>query len=342
MGKHLAQLNAATLPVFEFELGDEGQERKAPTEFRLLRAGVNATDKGDFLFDEDAAAAVMACWREKGVELMADWEHQSMCQPPVEAPASATWVPEVRNGELWATSVKWTLRAKQRIEAKEYRYFSPAFLHDPKTGRVQRLINFALTNNPAMHQLEPLVAASAATDTAGENMEEIKALQAKLAAAQQENEALNAKLSAAATAQTQLTALRSTVHAVTGKGDDAEAIGVLTALKAAHSELTDLKSQLATERTARLSAEFNAALDQASKDGKIPPAQRAFWDGQAKTRGVEDGLAMLKAFCETATALVSDKQVATVPALAQVPAEQARMAASLGISVEAFKKSLTA
>jgi phage I-like protein len=341
------------LPSFEFELGDE---QRAPTEFRLFRAGWNKTDKGDFLFDEDAAASVMAFYRQKGASLMADYEHQSLQSPPIKAPASASeWVPEIRNGELWATGVKWTEPGRAHIEAKEYRYFSPAFQHDAKTNRVLKVVNFALTNNPAMHQLEPLVAATAADPNQGETTmacEECKALTAKLTAYEEECKSLKAQLSSFVDQKkkekaeeeekdeklTALTALRSSVLALAGKDDDASAIGVLTALKASHARLATLEQEVATERLARLTSEFGVSLDQACKDGKVTPAQRPFWEGQAKDLGTEKGLTMLKAFCETATPRVA----ATVTTHAEEPAkaspEMRVMAANMGTDINAFMK----
>lgn len=140
-----------------FELTDS----EPPTEFRIFRAGVNTSDKGPFLFDDLAAESVMAAYAKKAATLTMDYEHQALSDPPIEAPASCfSWKPEVRNGELWATDVKWTERAYGMIKAREYTRFSPAFFSDPKTGRVLRILNVALTNLEALDGIEPLMAAS--------------------------------------------------------------------------------------------------------------------------------------------------------------------------------------
>lgn len=144
--------------VTAFQLADG----KAPSEFRIFKAGQNPSTKGTFLFDEEAAASVMALWAERELDLMMDYEHMSLVKPPIIAPASAKkFVPEVRQGELWATQVQWTERARQMLEDGEYRYFSPAFHFDPETGRIYYLINVALTNNPALNAAAPLMAATA-------------------------------------------------------------------------------------------------------------------------------------------------------------------------------------
>jgi len=151
--------------VYEAMTGAIGldAEGKAPTEFRIFSAGVNTSDKGDILFDDAAAKSVMAAWAKKAAPLTMDYEHQAAADPPVKALAAAySWTPEVRNGELWATNIGWTDEARQEIESRKYNYFSPLFLSDPKTKRVLKVINLALTNTPALDGLQPLIAASAA------------------------------------------------------------------------------------------------------------------------------------------------------------------------------------
>lgn len=49
---------------------------------------------------------------------------------------------------VWATNVKWTAAAAERLDAKEYRYVSPFFGFEKGNGRITRLINVALVNRP--------------------------------------------------------------------------------------------------------------------------------------------------------------------------------------------------
>jgi phage I-like protein len=146
------------------------KDGKAPTAFRIFRAGKNTSDKGTFTFDEDSATKVMAAYERKVGDsdgaLTMDYEHQSLNtilngQP---APNSArAWRPEVRQTsdgpELWAVDVMWTSRAKTYIEEGEYQYISPVF--DAPENHIERVVNLALTNIPALDGLEPLIAASA-------------------------------------------------------------------------------------------------------------------------------------------------------------------------------------
>lgn len=135
-----------------------------PSEFRVFTAGKVDTSKGEFLFDEVAAASVMADYAKQGNELMVDYDHASLAGlsiDPAQAGKSAGWFNlEVRNGELWAVNVRWTPPAHAALSAKEWRYMSPAFQAD-ESGRITSLINVALTNLPATRRLEPLMAANA-------------------------------------------------------------------------------------------------------------------------------------------------------------------------------------
>jgi phage I-like protein len=115
------------------------------------------------LADLQAAAEHQVERKQRGPrELVIDYEHQTF--KGGEAPA-AGWIPdlEVRDTMLWATNVRWTPKAKQRIEDGEYRYVSPAFgqnVIDKLTGKKVRMAvtNVALTNEPFLDELPPLVA----------------------------------------------------------------------------------------------------------------------------------------------------------------------------------------
>lgn len=282
--------------------------RVVPTEFRIFRAGENETEQGTFLFDDEAAASVMEGWGERGIDLTMDYEHQSTVKPPVESPNSATrWVPQIRNGELWATEVKWTDKAYAYLASGEYRYFSPAFTYDTESRRVTRIINVALTNNPAMRAISPLVAASARGT--GAAMDELKAEIEKLKAALEEKDAkikeLETKLEEKAATKddgggdgeaaesvmaalslrsgstaekvakaTALVTLRSNVLALTGATSDAAAVGTINAWKAAQEKVATLSAQVATMEAEKHAAAFNALIEQATTAGKLPPARK--------------------------------------------------------------------
>lgn len=134
-----------------------------PTEFRLFKAGPNETTKGTFLFDAEAATAVMAAAAQRdGVDYPIDLEHLSL-----ESTDSRGFDPDargwfclaVRNGELWAVNVRWTPDGQRRLSERTQRYVSPAFTVDDD-NRVTEIVNVALVAMPATHGTPALVAAN--------------------------------------------------------------------------------------------------------------------------------------------------------------------------------------
>lgn len=130
-------------------------------EVRLFARGVNTSTQGPWLFDDAAAKSVMSHYRRHGSEVMIDYEHLSLdADCPNYDPRAVGWCNlELRNGELYATNIRWTARGKQLVENREARFFSPTFTHD-KEGRAVRLINIALTALPATDGIQALIAAS--------------------------------------------------------------------------------------------------------------------------------------------------------------------------------------
>jgi phage I-like protein len=137
----------------------EGAE--PPTEFRIFKAGENASTKGVFLFDDAAARSVMAAYAAQAVDCMIDLEHGALgdAARPDSGDARGWFKLELRAGELWAVGVKWSPDGARRLAEKCQRYTSPAFLAD-EHNRITELINVALVAMPATHGAAPLVAAS--------------------------------------------------------------------------------------------------------------------------------------------------------------------------------------
>ncbi len=133
---------------------------KPPSEFRLFKFGENRTTQGTFILDPAGLDAVMAAYRDHGVELAIDYEHNTFKTAAAgKAPAAGWFNPEARSDGLWAANVRWTEPATRHLRDKEYRYFSPTFKHDAGR-RVIALLPAALTNFPSSKNQEALVAAS--------------------------------------------------------------------------------------------------------------------------------------------------------------------------------------
>jgi phage I-like protein len=132
-----------------------------PTSFRIFGPGVNATSKGDFVFDAAAARSVMAVYRRAGVDLVIDLEHESL-GPRTRADSGDArgWAKlELRaDGSLWAVDVRWTPDGARRLKDRTQKYISPAFLHETSSGRITELINMGLVAMPATYEAYPLAA----------------------------------------------------------------------------------------------------------------------------------------------------------------------------------------
>lgn len=284
------------------ELAADG---KAPTEFRIFAYGDNPSDKGTFKFDEKAAKLVMSAFAKKGARLTMDYEHQALNAPDNGHPAPnscSSWTPEIRTNaqgkpELWATNCNWTVKAASMIEAREYVYFSPAFETEPESMRVARILNMALTNIPALDNLEPLVAASQGDRPMGKKMT-CKACSKMLRAPTDDDDGDEVACAAHMQSATQLTALsavlalkgdvtgdavtsevraltsfRAGVIATLGVDSFDKAMGEIVALKARAAQVEVLTKQIEDNAVKALSAELDAVLEAAGKSGKMPPAE---------------------------------------------------------------------
>jgi phage I-like protein len=95
------------------------------------------------------AEAVAAAY-DPGKEPQIDIEHSSQQLAPQGLPAPAVgWIAEiaVRDGALWGR-VNWTADGAAAVASRAYRYLSPAFRFDPKTGEVLQIVSAGLTNTP--------------------------------------------------------------------------------------------------------------------------------------------------------------------------------------------------
>ena len=237
-----------------------------PTAFRIFRAGVNETRKGSFTFDDEAAAAVMAAFAEHGMDrLPIDVDHGMLNQSPtLESSKAHGWfVPELRNGELWASDVQWSNAASEALREREFRFISPAF--SAPNGRIMRLLNVALTNLPATQNLEPLVANQSAHrgNNTGETM---KLLLDKLSA-KDEAEALSV-VHGWETTTTELLNITNTKKL-------SDAIEAIKAGRVALSDVVTLTAKVAELEGEKETTQREALITKLNSDGKAPPAMHA-------------------------------------------------------------------
>lgn len=236
-----------------------------PVEFKIWDWGENKTLRGSVVLDEESASEMMAAYKDHGIDLVIDYEHQTFNSEEngQSAPAAGWYKPEVRQDGIWATAVQWTERAREYLKSREYRYFSPSALLDVKTRRPTQLLPMALTNWPATKQIEPLVAKN---EINGER--EMKSVLSALGlkADVEEVEAFSAV--------SKLRDFEKSVLMITNANSTADAVGVLTALKLKAEKADDYAQELAKLKSSTVEKEKAALIDQAILNG-IAPAKRA-------------------------------------------------------------------
>lgn len=100
------------------------------------------------------ALAARLTARHAKVQFNLDYEHQAMLSEQNGQPAPASgWAKafEWRDGVgLFAKDVQWTAKAKEMIEAGEYKYISPVIVFNKDTGEVFDVLNASLVNIPSL------------------------------------------------------------------------------------------------------------------------------------------------------------------------------------------------
>lgn len=118
-----------------------------------------------WFIDAKIAAAVIAEFSAKVNQTVIDYEHQTLMAAKNGMPAPASgWFSNLvwRDDGLYATDVEWTDPAICAIKSKQYKYISPVFLYDKRTGAVKKLLHAALTNNPALDGMDAVAASQLA------------------------------------------------------------------------------------------------------------------------------------------------------------------------------------
>lgn len=284
---------------------------------RLIPAGTfNAprgalAGSGPWFLDAAAAKPIIERAAARSTDLVVDYEHQTLLAEENGKPAPASgWIDhaslEWREDGLYGR-IKWTAAAKAAIDADEYRYLSPVFPYDPKTGTVLDLIHVGLVNNPAIDTPIPALAAarmgSGAYDPTHEedtvDREELIKLLGLAADATDEQitAAINALIKAKADAE----------QAVTAAKNDAEKAVAAAKAGAAKPNMDEYvplavfqeqTQQLAALRASHGESELDTLIKEGLGDGRISGKATAEWlKGQ--------GLAACKSFLATAVPIAA-------------------------------------
>ena len=306
---------------------------RVPLEFRILKPGVNKTRNGDVVFDNESARLVIEEFKTGGVDLPIDLNH-AMADPfaAPETHAALGWfVPEVRDGVLWASQVTWTEDGQEEVESRAWRYTSlwgdiapvdPAATDSPM--RLVRLRTVSVVNRPALLQSVPLVASEATTNPT----EVIMSLSpvAILLSAQDEPAAVQA----VRTMQAQLGDVVSSLKV----SSTAEIPGALQALQLKAASAEALQAKLDEEVAAKAKAEKAALIAKLGDEKKLPPSLIEWANAQSieSLRACGDGAPVLaseqripdaKADKAGASVSLSDEEKQIAKLMGQDPAKVA-------------------
>ncbi|MBU3889855.1 phage protease [Methylosinus sp. KRF6] len=142
-------------PVLEGEALALAAEGGAPEWAQLLPKGPDIVGRDGRRWKLPDAGALVAAFNSRKGPLPIDWEHgQDRLAPQGHPAPAAGWIEalEVRGGELWGR-VGWTAKAKAAIEAREYRFLSPTFLHNRASGEIVSLAGAGLVNRPNLEMV---------------------------------------------------------------------------------------------------------------------------------------------------------------------------------------------
>lgn len=292
--------------------------------------------------DATLAGRVIAAARARGTNIAIDYEHQTLLAAENGQPAPASgWVDpadlEWHDGRgLFAKRVGWTARAAQMIGDREYKYFSPVFEYDKRTGDVVLLRLGALTNNPGLDGMAAVALSrlNPYHDQETPVNETLNALLAALGLPEATSEkdaiagvaALRAKADQVAGLQTEVAALKAQTP------DPAKFVPIAT-MQQLQADVAALTARIQTGEAAQV-------IDAAIKDGKLLPAQRAWAEELGKTN-----LAALKSYVETAPKIApadGQRQTQGDPTNGQggeLSATELAVCKAMGLTAAEFKKS---
>lgn len=352
---------------------------EAPSEFRFIPAGEfrsrdgRPTECPAWVCTEEDGRRIVAELAAQSDAAVIDWEHATLRRKEIGKAPAAGWFKDAewRDDGIWLKGVDWTALAAQEIVNKEYRYISPVFSFDQKTGRLLKVFHAALTNFAGIDGLTDLAACAAEvfdianqtlTETpnmdelleemcwllnlpVGATKEDILAQLQKIAAQIKANDPAVAANGfdlekALIGSQEQIAALSAQIGSVDPeKFVPVEVVNDLRATNAAlSSQINELSSGGAT-------VALNAVIEGALADGKLTPAMESW----ARDLGTKN-LASLSAFIDAAPAVVKPGQSQTAGLAVSAPtsgvaalsADVKKICSQLGVSEADYLKTTQA
>lgn len=321
----------------------------APNEIKLLPLGLVHSRKGDFLVDEESCRMILKHFKERQLDLVIDYEHQTL--EGGEAPA-AGWVKDLRIGEdAVIAKMEWTQKAAEYLKSKEYRYLSPVVFKREQDKRVTAIHSGALTNTPAIDGMFAVVNSLGVDDylnggkhtmdlekliklfglPEGSTEEDVvKAIEAAVKAEEQQKE-LSGKEENGQSENTEVVA-NSTILSLLGLDEAAKTEDVTATIMALKTSGADVQVLALKQRLDQ--READDAVKNALETGKITAAQTEWAKGYA----LKDPSGF-KAFVDKAPVAVPLGKTETVESKSKTAPEIDKLVLkNMGLSEEDIKK----
>lgn len=323
-------MHNVALAICSLLVGTDGAVQLFPAgQFDAPRGSLKGS--GPWSLDDNSAALLIKRVQSRKNDIVFDYEHQTLLSAKNGQPAPAAgWgktaaLSWVTGKGLMLSNPEWTPKASEFISNKEYKYVSPVFTYDPKTGHVLDLLHVALTNSPAIDGMDDVLAAASFLpqsnqEDASMNEELLKMLGLKKDASQddavaalksavsQVNNLLKALDVKDADGLAALSTVGDQVNDLKKKADAAdEAVAAATAATpdTAMAVIKEQGEEIAA-LTARLDGNDKDTMIAAAKaDGKLTPAMEAW----AKDQPVDVLTSYLKSAAPIAA--LTGKQTAT-------------------------------
>lgn len=290
----------------------------APEWIQVLPPGPVIKGRDGRRFKASAPEKIVEAFRSGGLKLPVDWEHATELRAPqgLDAPA-AGWVTdlELRADGMWA-KVEWNATGASAVADKAYKYVSPVLLVERKSGEIKSMTSIGLTNKPNLELL-----ALNRQEEEGKRAMQLEAIAAALGLAEDASQE---------DIITQVNSLKA--------GPDLTTYVAREELETALNRAQKAEESLAAVAAEALSKEINATLDEASKAGKITPAQREHYAALCQQDG---GLDLFRKIVASAPVIVDDQAQdlsAATNAAATLDEDQKALCRQLGISEEEYLK----
>lgn len=250
-------------------------------QIKILPVGLVKSQKGDFIVDKESFDCMHSHFKSRGLEIVVDYEHQTLDN--VQAPA-AGWIKdfEFEEGAIVA-KVEWTSKAKEYLSNKEYKYLSPVVLKRKSDNKAVILHSVALTNTPAIDNMEQIINKINDFDEEGDDEMDLLKEIAKLmglsedATEEQILEELK-KLKSSNSNEGEIVANKAILEMLDLKEDAKieDVTGKLIALKNPAGYVTIEKFNELAQKIQK--KESDDLVEVALKSGKITPAQKEFFE----------------------------------------------------------------